>query len=187
MPSTVPLFAAALLVSVPVLATELVPVENFRSVELRGGGMVEVVPGPVEQVTIVEGSSRFTRMHVEDGSRLVINTCDERCPANYRLRVQIESPRVPDLAVDAGGGMFAERGFAPQSHLNAAVNGGGRIDVRSVDAASVAAAVNGGGELLVRARNSLSAAVNGGGHVRYAGNPVTSVAIHGGGAVTRLN
>lgn len=187
MPSTLPLFAAALLVSAPVFASELVPVENFRSVELRGGGIVDVVPGPVERVTIVEGTSQFTHMHVEHDGRLVINTCEERCPPVYRLRVQIQSPRVPDLAIDGGGIMVAAAGFAPQPRLNAAVNGGGRIDARSVDAASVAAAVNGGGELLVRARSSLSAAVNGGGHVRYAGNPTTSVAIRGGGGVNRVN
>jgi hypothetical protein len=185
MPSTVPLFAAALLVSAPVLASEFVPVQNFRSVELRGGGTVDVVPGPVERVTIVEGTSRFTHMHVDYDGRLIINTCEERCPPMYRLRVQIQAPRVPDLAIDGGGLMVAQGGFAAQSHLNAAVNGGGRIDARAVDAASVSAAVNGGGELLVRPRNSLSAAVNGGGHVRYWGNPTTSVAIHGGGGVTR--
>jgi Putative auto-transporter adhesin, head GIN domain len=185
MASTLPLFAAALLVSVPVFASELVPVQNFRAVELRGGGIVDVVPGPAERVTIVQGSSEFTRMHVDYQGRLVINTCEERCPPMYRLRVQIQSPRVPDLAIDGGGMVAASGGFAPQGHLNAAVNGGGRIDARAVEAGSVSAAVNGGGELLVHARQSLAAAVSGGGHIRYWGNPATTVAIHGGGAVSR--
>jgi hypothetical protein len=185
MPSTLPLFAAALLVSAPVLASEVVPVQNFRSVELRGGGVVEVVRGPAQRVTIVEGTGQFTRIHVDSDGRLVIDTCNQHCPETYRLRVQIQSPRVPDLAISGGGVMLAAGGFAPQTHLSAAVNGGGRIDAHSVEAGSVSAAVNGGGELLVRARQSLSAAVNGGGHVRYFGNPTTSVAIHGGGGVTR--
>jgi Putative auto-transporter adhesin, head GIN domain len=185
MPSTLPLFAAALLVSAPVLASEVVPVQNFRSVQLRGGGAVEVVPGPAQRVTIVEGSGQFTRMHVEGDGKLIIDTCNQHCPQSYRLRVQIQSPRVPDLAISGGGVMVAAGGFAPQSRLAAAVNGGGRIDARSVEAGSVSAAVNGGGELLVRARESLSAAINGGGHVRYLGNPTTSIAIHGGGGVTR--
>lgn len=187
MPSTLPLFTAALLVSAPALASEFVPVQNFRGIELRGGGTVDVVPGPAERVTIVEGSSQITHMHVDGSGKLIINTCDERCPPVYRLRVQIQSPRVPDLAIDGGGVMATSAGFAPQGHLNAAVNGGGKIDARSVDAASVSAAVNGGGHLLVHARQSLAAAVNGGGHIVYSGNPSTSVAIRGGGGVSRAD
>ena len=53
----------------PAFAVEVVPVPQFRSVELRGGGVVTVVPGPAERVTIIEGSSQYTRMRVErDGS-----------------------------------------------------------------------------------------------------------------------
>ena len=187
MPSTIPLFAAALLVSAPVLASEIVPVQGFRSIQLRGGGIVDVVPGPAQRVTIVEGSGQFTRVHVERDGKLVIDTCNEHCPHSYRLRVQIQSPHVPDIAIDGGGVMAARGGFTPQSHLSAAVNGGGTIDARAIEAGSVSAAVNGGGQLLVRPRGSLSAAVNGGGHIHYWGNPATSVAIRGGGGVTRGN
>jgi hypothetical protein len=184
MRSLPPLFAAALIASAPALATEFVPVPPFSSVQLRGGGVVTVVPGPAQRVTIIEGSSQFTRMYVERDGQLRIDTCDQRCPPVYRLRVEIQSPSVPDLAIDGGGQINAVGGFRPQSELSAAINGGGRIDARSVEATEVSAAVNGGGELLVRPRAELSAAVNGGGHVRYWGNPVVSSAIHGGGAVS---
>ena len=187
MRSILPLFALALATSAPVLATEVVPVPGFRSVELRGGGTVNVVPGPVQRVTIVEGSSQFTGMRVERDGELKIDTCNERCPPVYRLRVEIQSPRVPDLAIRGGGVIGTAGGFRAQSQLSVAVNGGGKIDARSLDAVNVSAAVNGGGEILVRPRASLSAAVNGGGHVRYFGNPTTSVAIRGGGAVSRAD
>ena len=184
MRSTLPLFAAALAASVPVLAAETIPVPSFRSVQLRGGGVVEVVPGPAQRVTIVEGSSQFTSMRVERDGRLRIDTCNERCPLRYRLRVQVQSPNVPNLAISGGGLITTAGGFRPQGQVSVAINGGGRIDARSVDAVSVSAAVNGGGEILVRPRSSLSAAVNGGGHVRYWGNPRVSMAVHGGGAVS---
>ena len=184
MRSLLPLFAAALMVSAPVLATELVPVPQFSSVQLRGGGVVTLVPGPAQRVTILEGSSQITRMSVERGGELRIDTCEERCPPVYRLRVEIQSPQVPDLAIDGGGQITTVEGFRPQSELSAAVNGGGKIDARSLDARQVSAAVNGGGELLVRPRAELSAAINGGGHVRYWGNPQVSSVIHGGGAVS---
>jgi hypothetical protein len=184
MPSTLPLFVAALAISAPVLATEAVPVPQFRQVELRGGGNVTVVPGRAERVTILEGSSQFTHIYVDDEGKLVIDACNERCPRNYQLRVQIQSPEVTPLAVSGGGSISTAGGFAPQGHVAVAVHGGGRIDVRSLDAADVAAAVNGGGELLVRSRVSLAAAVNGGGHIRYWGNPSVSMAVRGGGNVT---
>ena len=184
MRSTLPLFALALAVSAPVLATEVVPVPGFRSVQLFGGGIVTVVPGPAQRVTILEGSSQFTRMRVERDGKLKILTCDDRCPRTYRLRVEIQSPRVPDLAISGGGLINAIRGFRPQSQVAVAINGGGKIDARAVEAASVTAAVNGGGEILVRPRSVLSAAVNGGGHVRYWGSPAVSMAVHGGGAVS---
>jgi len=184
MPSTLPLFAAALAISAPVLATEVVPVPQFRSVELRGGGNVVLVPGPTERVTILEGSSQVTHMYVENDGQLRIDTCNERCPREYRLRVEIQSPQVPSLAVSGGGSISTSGGFAPQGHLAVAVNGGGTIDARPLNAASISAAVNGGGELLVRPRVSLAAAVNGGGHIRYWGNPSVSMAVRGGGNVT---
>jgi hypothetical protein len=185
MRSTLPLFVLTFAVSAPVLATEAVPVPEFRSVQLRGGGNVTVVPGPVQRVTILEGSSRITGMRVDNDGKLRIDACNERCPRVYKLRIEVQSPRVPDLAVSGGGAIATSGGFRAQAQLSAAVNGGGRIDARALEAQHVSAAVNGGGEILVRPRASLSAAVNGGGSVRYWGNPAVSMAVRGGGAVTR--
>lgn len=184
MRSTLPLFAAALIVAMPAAADELVPVPAFRSAELRGGGNVTVVPGPVQRVTIAEGSSRFTHIWVDQDRQLRIDTCNEACPREYHLRVVIQSPQVPALAVRGGGHIDTAGGFRPQQDLAVAVNGGGRIDARSVTADSVSAALNGGGDLLVSPRANLSAAVNGGGHVRYWGHPAVSTAIRGGGSVS---
>lgn len=183
MRSLIPLFAAALAASAPALATETVPVAPFRSVELRGGGDVTVRPGPVQRLTIVEGSSQFTRFRMRRDGQLQIDVCNGRCPRHYRLRIDIQSPRVPDVAITGGGLIRAVPGFAAQSQLSAAVNGGGAIDLRAVDAVNVSAAVNGGGKIDVRPRRNLSAAVNGGGAVRYWGNPQVQMAIHGGGSV----
>jgi hypothetical protein len=182
-PSILPLFAFALVASAPALASELVPLPHFDAVELRGGGNVTVVPGPVERVTIVEGSTRFTRLYVDRNRTLKIDTCNGDCPHSYRLRVEIQSPNVPTLAVDGGGAISTASGFRPQGRLVAAVNGGGVIDTRALDAGDVTAAVSGGGKLLVRARSALTGAVRGGGSVRYWGNPQVTTAIQGGGTV----
>lgn len=183
MRTILPLITLALVTSVPAVATESVPVSNFRSVELRGGGEVAVVRGPAQRVTILDGSSQYTRIYVDRDGSLKIDACNRNCPQHYRLRVEVQSPTVPDLAIDGGGAIRVNGGFAAQHHLNAAVNGGGSIDTRSVEAADVAAAINGGGDLLVRAASSLQGAVSGGGLVRYWGNPQVTSAVQGGGAV----
>ena len=181
MRSFIPLFVVPMVAAAPALATETVPVAAFRSVQLRGGGEVTVVPASAQRVTMLEGSSRYTRMQVQRDGELRIDACVERCPQHYRLRIEIQSPRVHGLSV-SGGGLIATRGsFAPQSNLSVAVNGGGRIDAQGVQAGTVSAAVNGGGEAVVNARNLLAAAINGGGMVSYVGRPQIQSAIHGGG------
>lgn len=95
-----PLFAMALFATVPAFGSEVVPVPHFNAIGLEGGGSVSLVPGPVERVTIVEGSSRFTRIHVERQGNLKIEACYAQCPHEYRLRVEIQLPRVPNLGVE---------------------------------------------------------------------------------------
>jgi len=185
MRSTLPIFAFALAASAPALATELVPVQQFRSVELRGGGEITVVPGPAQRVTILQGSTSYTRFTVDGQGKLKIDACYRQCPRNFNLQIRIESPRVPDVAIQGGGAIKATGGFAAQNHLSAAINGGGTIDMRSLDAVGVSAAVNGGGRIFVRPRNQLNAAVRGGGEIRYIGNPQVAMAVSGGGDVRR--
>jgi len=168
-------------------AAEVVPTPAFRSVDLRGGGDVTIVRGPVQRVTILSGSSAFTRIYVEREGQLRIDACNSRCPRNYPLQIRIESPTVPAVAIEGGGTIVAAPGFAPQGDVAAAVHAGGTIDLRAVDAIEVSAAVNAGGTIYVRPRSRLSAAVNAGGDIRYSGNPQVSMAVANGGNVSRSN
>ena len=185
MRSILPFFAAALMTSAPVVATEVVPLSGFRSVELRGGGLVTIVPGPTQRVTIIQGSSQFTQMIVDRDGKLRIDACNQNCPRNYQLRIQIQSPHVPPVGIKGGGSITALGGFARQREIAAGVSGGRKIDHRAVSADTAAAGVNGGGLIIVRPQVSLAAAVNGGGEVLYSGNPAVTMAVKGGGAVRR--
>ena len=185
MRSTLPIFALALAASAPALATEVVPVQHFRSVQLRGGGEVTIVPGPTQRVTILQGSTNYSRIFVDRQGRLKIDACYRQCPTNFSLRIQIESPEVPIVAVEAGGTIVAGRGFRAQRDIVAAVSAGGTIDLRALDATTATAAVNAGGNIFVRPRASLTAAVNNGGEIRYSGNPQVTMAVRGGGNVRR--
>jgi len=182
--SLLPAFAMAFAASVPALAFEPIALPHFDSVELKGGGDLVIVPGPVQRVALVNGSSEFTHFRVRNGGKLEITTsCDSRCPHNYDLRIQIESPQVPDVAVNAGGTIVAQRGFAPQRDISAAVLAGGTIDLRAIIADDVSAAINSGGDIYVRPRVKLNAAVHAGGDIHYSGHPQVSMAVASGGDV----
>ena len=180
------LLPLVLLASVPA-AAEVVPVPAFQSVELRGGGSVVYRHGPVQRVTLISGSTQFTGFHVDRQRKLAIDACNNDCPRYYNLRIEIMSPEIVDSAVEGGGTITADAGFAPQADIAAAVDGGGLIDFRSLRIGDVAAAVNGGGKILVGPSDNLSAAVSGGGEIRYAGDPQVTTAINGGGSVRPSN
>jgi len=201
------LLPLALLAAAPLAAAEVIPASQFRTFELRGGGEVVVRPGPAQRVTLLEGSSALTTFRMEERDRLVIRACNNRCPRNYKLRIEIQSPNAPGAAIRGGGaitfapGFPAQQrlaaaihgggaisfapGFSAQRELSAAIHGGGQIDARALSTGTVSAAISGGGRILAGPSRRLSAAINGGGEVRYAGDPETSVAISGGGSVRR--
>jgi Putative auto-transporter adhesin, head GIN domain len=183
MRSFIPLLVFGLSVVAPASAAEIVPVASFSSVQLRGGGEVSLRYGPVQRVTLIEGSRQFTQVRVDSHRKMTIDACNSRCPRHYRLRIVIESPTVPVLAVQGGGTITAAPGFSDQSVLTLAVGGGGAIDARAVPVETATAAVSGGGDIKVRPRRVLTAAVNGGGTIRYWGDPAVTTVINGGGTV----
>lgn len=185
--STVPLFAFALAASAPAVAQENIPVSGFRSIELTAGGDLSIVRGPVQRVVLVNGSTAMTSFRVDTDGKLEISTsCNARCPHEYNLRIRVESPNVPDVAVKAGGTIRIEPGFAPQRQVSAAVFAGGTIDLRAVAAEIASTAINAGGDIFVSPRSNLNVAINAGGEVHYAGNPQLSTAIVNGGQISRI-
>jgi len=174
----------SLLLTGSAFAAETVSVGPFQGIELRGGGHVRLVHGAEQRVTILNGSTQFTKIAVYDGNSLRIDACSKNCPSRYDLDIEIVTPDISAVAVEGGGEIETADGF-DASELSLAVNGGGSLDVRSVPANNVSAAINGGGEISLRAENSLSAAVHGGGEITYWGNPAVSKAVAGGGEVSR--
>jgi hypothetical protein len=141
--------------------------------------------GVAQSVTILEGSTQFTRFHVKHDGQLLIDVCDDNCPRHYDLEIVIVTPRIDGVAVDGGGKIESDRSFGRQDAIGIAIQGGGHIDVRSIDAGHADAAVDGGGHIALRAEQSLEAAVNGGGNISYWGNPSVTSAVSGGGSVNK--
>lgn len=183
MKSILLLAAAASLFATSALAGETINVGPFRAIELRGGGHVTLHHGDQQRVTLNAGSTQYTSFTIEDGQTLVIDACNHSCPnGEYDLRIDIATPDIRGVAIE-GGGEIDGSADLPAGTLSAAVNGGGRIDMRAVHAGAVNAAVSGGGHILIFAGDRLHAAVSGGGRIEYWGNPQVTSAISGGGDV----
>lgn len=162
---------------------EVVATAPFDSVELRGGGHVTLRYGATEKVTLLQGSTAYTKFHVEDGNKLVIDVCESDCPSHYDLDVEIVTPRVTGVAIDGGGHIEAASGFPEQGMVAAAVNGGGDVDLRALTAQTGTASVAGGGKIHIHAAKELTAAVEGGGSIRYSGTTNVTTTVLGGGSI----
>ena len=156
---------------------------DFRSIELRGGGLVTVRHGPERRVTMVRANS--DRPIRAEGDRLVIDRCRGECPRGHRIEVEIVTPEISALAVTDGGRILLEGDFPRQAELAAAVAHGGMIDMRALEAADVDAAIQQGGRIFARPGRSLSASVSNGGNVTYWGSPSVTSSIDQGGVVER--
>ncbi len=178
--------AIAVLFAAPASAAEIVPLAHFDSIGLKGGGHVTLRHGATQSVTLLKGSTQYTHLDVH-GTSLEIEACSNSCPNQYDLDIEIVLPEVTGVAIQGGGAIIAEAGFPAQHGVDAAVSGGGSIDLRAISASNVDAAVNGGGHIKVAAEGTLSAAVSGGGHIAYWGNPKVSEAVSGGGAIDHMN
>jgi len=172
----------AALLATPALAAETVPFGPFDSVGLTGGGHIVLRHGATQSVTLMKGSTQYTRFKLH-GRSLEIEACNDSCPHSYDLEIEIVLPEIDGVAIEGGGAIVAEAGFPAQHGMNAAISGGGLIDLRAIQASNVSAAVNGGGDIKVSTNGTLSAAVNGGGHIAYWGNPKVSEAVSGGGSI----
>ncbi len=165
-------------------AQTVIPVGPFRSVELRNGGHVSVRHAATQRVTLLSGSPRCARIRIEDGQRLVINNIG--CHGDHqRLEVEVLTPDIAAAAVSNGGRLETAGAFPAQAALEARVEQGGMLDIRTIPADIVEASVDSGGRIFTHARQRLTAAVYSGGAITYWGDPRVSKSVRDGGAVMR--
>ena len=176
----------ALALAAPASAQTAVPVGAFEGVHLVGGGEVRLRHGPVQKVTLIQGNTQTSSFRVENGKSLVIRACERSC-RNYKLVVEIVTPRIEAVAITGGGSIVSGPGFAAQRSLAASITGGGLLDLDSLATTDVAASIKGGGVIRTDARSSLAVSILGGGSVTYLDDPATTVSINGGGTVRRAS
>ena len=157
---------------------------DFRAVDLHGGGEVIVRHGPEARARLREGDARYTRIGTA-GGRLAIVNCPERCPHRYRPVVEVSMPALDALSVSDGGLIRSEGGFPGQSAVEARVDSGGAVDIRTLSAAEVTASVAQGGMIFTRPGRRLDARIEQGGAITYWGRPAVTRSIRHGGVVQR--
>ena len=180
-PATLPPAAVAVTES-PQGAAGRMELPRFGAVQLRGGAYIIVRHGRGQQVRLVSGLLDPRHVSVTERGQLLID-CGSSCSGVKRPVIEVVSPNVHALAVDGGGTIRTDGEFPLLGSLDLALNGGGTLDARGMEARSVAAALNGGGTIMTHARDELAASVNGGGAVRYRGSPEVDSDVRAGGRV----
>src|SRR5687768_113955 len=86
-------------------AQTVIPLGQFRSVELHNGGNVLLRHGPTQRVTLLTGSLQCTQVRLADGQRLVINNDGHGrdCGRHERLRIEVITPELSAVSVSNGG------------------------------------------------------------------------------------
>lgn len=176
------LFATA---AMPAGAATDLDLPRIEAVSLKGGGQVVLRHGAQQRVRILSGDATISSFEVKNGRSLEISACEDDCPRNYKLQVEITAPDIDAIAVTGGGSISMAGGFPAKGNIALAVTGGGSIDTRPVQVRQVAAAVQGGGSIRTWASKSLAASVRGGGAISYRGDPSLATSVRGGGTVTR--
>jgi hypothetical protein len=172
--SLLPTFAAETPVQLP----------PFNSIEAYDGAHVTLRHGPTQRVTLVKGSLDYSRVAVNSRGTLVIRKCENKCPRDHELSVEVVAPRLTSISLANSGRILTVGSFPRQDNLIIAVAHGGMIDLRLMPAGRVTASVDNGGRILTVPETSLSATVAQGGNITYWGDAeVKSSVEHGGGVV----
>lgn len=180
--AVVPALILGSAIATPVVAESVLPVPAFRSVTLTGGGRLILRHGSTHRVTLLEGNTSRTKATMSEGGRLIV---EGNCARDYEPVIEVLTPEIDEIRVADGGTIETRGSFPRQAELDAAVEDGGTIDLRSVTVDVVAAAVHDGGRIFVRVEKSLAASVAQGGGITYWGNAKVTSSIQHGGFVVR--
>jgi len=179
------LSAIILVVAALVAAQTVVPVAQFRSIELHDGGHVTLRHGPTQTVTLLKGSTDCGQFTVSDGGWLVIDKYKGRCPRKYELEIEIITPYIAEILVADGGRIQSRGSFPRQADIKTVVRNGGTIDVRTIVTDRVTASVEEGGGIFVMPQTVLFASVVSGGQITYWGDARLESSVRHGGAITK--
>ena len=178
------ILAVSMALAAPAFAGQTISVAPFNAVEASDGAHVIIRHGNAQQVTMVEGSTEYSRFEVRDGVLHLVTCQGWHCPWNYKFKVEVTMPQIK--AIDASDGAYIETqgAFPTQGELAVKATDGGNVDARAVAAANVSAKASDGGNLRIHPLKSMQARADDGGNIDYWGNPtITNLVAEDGGNV----
>lgn len=180
------LTAASLALAAPAFAGQTIAVGPFNAVEASDGAHVIIRHGNAQQVTMIEGSTQYSRFEVRDGVLHLVTCQGWHCPRHYTFKVDVVMPQVNAINASDGAYIEAQGPFPGQRDLAVKATDGGNIDARAIAAANVDAKASDGGNLRIQPRQSLKAHADDGGNIEYWGHPtVTGLIAEDGGNVSQ--
>ena len=175
---------AAMALASPAFAGQVIPVGPFTSVEASDGAHVTIRHGNAQKVTMLQGSTEYSRFEVRDGTLHLITCQGWHCPHNYSFEVDVVMPSINAIEASDGAEIEAEGSFPTQGTLSVKATDGGDIDARAITAMNVNAHASDGGNMKIHPRKSMQAHAEDGGNFDYWGNPtVTRLVAEDGGNV----
>jgi hypothetical protein len=101
------------------------------------------------------------------------------------MEIEVITPAISAISVANGGRMQTLGAFPLQAAIEARVEQGGVLDIRSIAAEDVDASVYSGGGIFTTPRKTLTAAVESGGAITYWGDVRVKKSVRDGGVVQR--
>ncbi|HEY6141538.1 MAG TPA: DUF2807 domain-containing protein [Thermoanaerobaculia bacterium] len=161
------------------------PSGQFETLEARNGAHVLVRQGAVPRVSVLRGDPRCVTVSSGAGDRLVIDKSGHDCRRGERVQIEVIVRHLSAAAVSNGGSLRTLDAFPDEKSIDAHVEHGGTLDVRSLAADRVAASVSSGGRILTAPRKTLEASVESGGIILYWGDAAVKQSVSHGGVVAR--
>ncbi|HEY2034782.1 MAG TPA: DUF2807 domain-containing protein [Rhizomicrobium sp.] len=175
---------AAIVLATPAVAGQVIPVGPFHAVEASDGAHVIVRHGDRQQVTMIEGSTEYSRFEVREGVLHLVTCQGWHCPHYYKFKVEVVMPAINAIEASDGAYIETQGSFPGQRDLAVKATDGGNIDARGLAAANISAKASDGGNLKIHPLKSMQARADDGGNIDYWGNPtISSLVAEDGGNV----
>lgn len=161
----------------------IIDVGSFDKIVMVGGGNVFISQSSDLKLKVIsqDGCIESVNTTVTSNTLKINNSSSSNC----KVDIYIDMPVLKEIQQDGGGVIKVSEGFNTIDTFHSVLNGGGLIDMPTLEVDSFIATINGGGTLSIQAKKYLKADIKGGGSILYQGNPKVESNISGGGSVKR--
>jgi len=157
--------------------------EPFENLVVSGGGKVFVHYSPSTTLSFKGGDDCVNAIEVEQDANTLSVAPKNNSFSNCEVEIHISTPVLKKIEVYGGGTVEVIEGFNEMNAFSCSINGGGNVNMTSLEVSSYLASIYGGGQITANVSGMLTGKITGGGVVTYQGDPQVVSNISGGGAI----